>query len=305
MKLIPSQPDGREQLTPQCGQPPRRWHGTTVPPSVRPALVATGMARGVGAGHCSPVARDSIPLRSIIHRLRERGIPSPSGKPYWAPSVLRDLLRRTVYTGTAMDYQTQQKRLTNGSHQRRWRSPDEQVALPDIATAIITPGEQVAVLARLDSNRAAATRSNRDPEATLFRAGFIYCGHCGNRLTVGRHPERGASYRCDWGTADRHNCPRPTIFAHLIDPIVWDAVAKVLRDPETIACEVERRREDGGLARDLAAVVGVTVKIWRPGATDDQGTPHPRWQIDLAPASASSPAHLVSGTACAAARFGG
>jgi site-specific DNA recombinase len=343
-------------------------------------------------------ALDGVPLRSIVLRLRERGIPSPSGKPYWAPSVLRDLLRRTVYTGTATVYQTQQKRLPNGSHQRRWRKPEEQVALPGIAPAIITAEEHAAVLARLDSNKATATRNNRDPEATLLRAGFIYCGHCGNRLTVCRHPERGASYRCDWGTADRHNCPRPTILAHMIDPIVWDAVAKVLRNPETVAREVERRREDGGLARDLAAVdrmlvsisdkqrriakrvaaiddddvaapllaelqalaaqkkaaererndlqwriadeeadsarlrslsqwcqtvaanldaltyeerrlalggLGVTVKIWRPGATDDQGNPHPRWQIDLAPASAFSPAHLVSGTACAGARSAG
>ena len=353
-------------------------------------------------------ALEGVSLRGIVARLRERGIPSPSGKQYWAPSVLRDLLRRTVYSGTATAYQTQQERLPNGSHLRRRRTPEEQVTLPGIAPAIVTPEEHAAVLARLDTNKATATRNNRDPEATLLRAGFIHCGHCGNRLTTTRHPERGASYRCDWGTAHRHNCPRPTILAHMIDPIVWEQVATVLRQPTIIAREVELRREDGSFARDLAAVermieavtdkqgriakrvaaidddvaaplmaelhalattkkvaereqddlrrriadeeadatrlrslsewcqtvasnldaltyaekrlaldgLGVKVRIWRPGATDEQGNPYPRWQITLDPvlplssgsppasetAYAPLPARLVTGSACAGAR---
>jgi site-specific DNA recombinase len=206
-------------------------------------------------------ALDGVSLRAIVYRLRDRGILSPSGKPYWAPTVLRDLLRRTVYTGTATAYQTQYERLPDGSHLRRRRGPDEQVTLPGIAPAIVTAEERAAVLARLDANKAASTRNNREPEATLLRAGFIHCGHCGNRLTVTRHPERGASYRCDWGTAHRHNCPRPTILAHMIDPLVWDVVARVLRHPAIIACEVKRRQEDDSLARDLAAVEGMLATV--------------------------------------------
>jgi hypothetical protein len=73
-------------------------------------------------------------------------------------------------------------------------------------------------------------------------------------MTVQRHAERGASYRYDWGTAPWHNCPRPTILAHMIDPMVWDRVAWVLNHPTIIAQEVERRRKDGSLGQDLAAV---------------------------------------------------
>jgi site-specific DNA recombinase len=206
-------------------------------------------------------ALDGASLRAIVYRLRERGIDSPSGKSYWAPTVLRDLLRRTVYTGTVTAYQTQTERLPNGSHSRRRRTLEEQVLLPGIAPAFITPEEHAAVLARLDMNKAASTRNNRDPEATLLRAGFIFCGHCGNRLTATRHPDRGALYRCDWSTAVRHNCPRPTILAHMIDPIVWERVGTVLRDPKIIAHEVERRREDGRLADDLAAVERMIVTV--------------------------------------------
>ena len=40
----------------------------------------------------------------------------------------------------------------------------------------------------------------------------------------------------------------------MIDPFVWEQIAKVLSDPEIIARDVERRREDGSLDRDHAAV---------------------------------------------------
>jgi site-specific DNA recombinase len=135
-----------------------------------------------------------------------------------------------------------------------------------VAPAIITEDEHKAVIERLNANQAAATRNNKDPEATLLRAGFIYCGHCGNRLTVARHTKSGASYRCDWGTAARHNCPRPTILAHMIDPVVWDVVAKILKDPDTIAQEVARSRDDGSLVRELATLDRMLAQI-----TDKQG----------------------------------
>ena len=39
-----------------------------------------------------------------------------------------------------------------------------------------------------------------------------------------------------------------------MDDAAWPTVAEVLRDPQTIAGEVERYRQDGGLERDRAAV---------------------------------------------------
>jgi site-specific DNA recombinase len=67
---------------------------------------------------------------------------------------------------------------------RQPRPPEEQVLLPDIAPPIVTAEEQAAVLARLAYNQAHAIRNNTRPEATLLRAGFIQCGHCGRSMTA-------------------------------------------------------------------------------------------------------------------------
>jgi hypothetical protein len=58
-------------------------------------------------------------------------------------------------------------------------------------------------------------------------------------------------YRCE----NRQGaCPRPTITATLLDGTVWERAVSILRDPSVIEDEVAKRREDGGLDRDRAAI---------------------------------------------------
>lgn len=52
----------------------------------------------------------------------------------------------------------------------------------------------------------------------------------------------------------------------MIDPVVWDVVAKVLKDPDTIAQEVARSRDDGSLVRELSTLERMLAQI-----TDKQG----------------------------------
>jgi hypothetical protein len=47
----------------------------------------------------------------------------------------------------------------------------------------------------------------------------------------------------------------------VIDPAVWETVASVLRDPDIIAREVAKHRQDGGLARERAAMAGVVESL--------------------------------------------
>jgi hypothetical protein len=132
------------------------------------------------------------------------------------------------------------------------------VTIPNVAEAIVTPDEQAAVAARMEWNKAHSTRNNRNPEATLLRAGIARCGHCGWSLAVAHppvhRPGSAAQYRCVRAEQQGRGCPRPSIAASLIDDAVWAKVAGVLRDPDIIAREVGRRRMDGGLGRELAAI---------------------------------------------------
>ena len=68
------------------------------------------------------------------------------------------------------------------------------------------------------------------------------------------NPKNGAVYRCARGTRELGACPFPSILGHLVDPHVDARVKAVLRDPGIIAREVERRRCEGGLDRDLERI---------------------------------------------------
>lgn len=210
-------------------------------------------------------ALDGTTLRGICSRLMERGIASPTGNPKWTPSVIRNLLLRPVYTGSAVAYRKRAERKSGGGYRQRPGRPDEWVTIPNVAEAIITPDEQAAVAARMEWNQAHSTRNNRDPEATLLRAGIARCGHCGWSLAVAHppadRPGSAAQYRCVRAEQQGAGCPRPTIAASLIDDAVWAKVAGVLRDPNIIAREVERRRTDGGLERELTALAKIVAGI--------------------------------------------
>jgi site-specific DNA recombinase len=169
-------------------------------------------------------------------------IAAPSGAARWQPSSLREILLRPTYAGSLVAL----------------ASTAERVILPGVAEPIVTDEELAAVAARLERNKAHATRHNLHPERSLLRAGYIACGHCGWTLSVSNATPASRSvspqYRC---TAQRQHgpkCSRPSITASMIDPIVWDVVTRLLRRPWIIAREVARHRQDGGLDRQLAAV---------------------------------------------------
>jgi site-specific DNA recombinase len=204
------------------------------------------------------LALEGRSLRGITAYLYERGIPSPTGSPRWTPSVIRDLLLRPIYTGHAVGYATRSERLPGGGYIRRLSTTEERVPLPGIAPAIVTESEGAAVVQRLTTNKAHATRNNRNPEAALLRAGFVKCGHCGWAMSV-QNPSRSAgarsaAYRCTSRARRGHDCPQPKIATRLLDDSVWAKVADILSDPQVISREVARHRQDGGLERDLAAV---------------------------------------------------
>ena len=74
--------------------------------------------------------------------------------------------------------------MPGGKYKRRPATPEEQIALPEFAPAVVCKKEEAAVLSRLQRNKAETTRRNGDPEATLLRAGHVFKGHCGLAMSV-------------------------------------------------------------------------------------------------------------------------
>ena len=204
--------------------------------------------------------------------------------------MIREMLLRPVYSGDAVAYAIRCERRSGGGYLKRPGTPDERVTISDVAEPIVTAEEQRAARSQLESNKQNATRNNRNPEATLLRAGFVRCGHCGWVMCVKNPtpsaPGRSPNYQCNARNLRVHDCPQVNIAASKIDGPVWERVVEVLRNPDVIMAEVERRRQDGDLEHDLAALdklIATTAEkqarlARRVAAIDDDDARHRSWQ---------------------------
>ena len=108
--------------------------------------------------------------------LRDRGIPSPSGKPQWGTSTLDRLLRNEAYIGTV--YYNRYERIEGATRGRttrpRARPREEWIAIPVPAIIDRDTFERVSQISHENwklSPRGAA------PDAWLLR-GLVQCGNC-------------------------------------------------------------------------------------------------------------------------------
>ena len=99
---------------------------------------------------------------------------------------------------------------------------------------------------RLKMNQKFATRNNKH-HFYLLRS-LLVCATCGYTLQ-GRYQKGRVYYYCEHGGKNRYpDVPRHTcsIAGQIIEPIVWDAIAELLRNPQQIvaAWEAEAAKQD-------------------------------------------------------------
>lgn len=144
---------------------------------------------------------------ALAKELTQAGIPTPRGEmKAWRQGTISRILKNRVYLGEVEAYKTEtikeKGRKRDGSEGMILKvipKPTEgRVALPKgIAPELISPELFARVQAQLAGNQSLSKRKNRDPEATLLRAGLIKCGICGSTMTAMRrnNSDRWA-YRC-------------------------------------------------------------------------------------------------------------
>lgn len=203
------------------------------------------------------LALEGVALRAIAAKLQERGILSPTGGVRWSATTIREILVKPVYTGNGLAYLHRYDRV-GGRYKRRPARPDEQVALPGIAPAIVTEQEFAAVASRLQRNKVESTRRNKTPELALLRAGFAICAYCGRVMAIENAapstPHRNPTYRCLSRRKDGLNCQQPSLSSARVDEAVWAGARYVLTHPEVIGLALAQHRDDGGWERELDAV---------------------------------------------------
>jgi site-specific DNA recombinase len=196
---------------------------------------------------------EGLSTDAITYRLRELGIPTPSGKGYWIRSTVLQILKNPAYCGKTYaftrTYGMPKYRLKADTKRKNtgiiWKPREQWVEIPHATPAIVSEETFNAAQEKLTENRRLATR-NKKHEYLL--GGYIYCARCGRafwgapgiKSRDGKHYEY-PFYQCS-GRLKKVTpvkCYNKQHNAHKLEENVWAEVDKVLTHPESVVYYLE------------------------------------------------------------------
>ncbi|MGF6658957.1 site-specific DNA recombinase [Paraburkholderia atlantica] len=209
------------------------------------------------------VALERLSLGEVIRRLGEAGTVTASGKPYWDRSVVWGILRNPAYMGRAAFGKTQacdhQVRVRAQRHSADVpRKPysakraDRQQWIEIPVPAIVSEALFEIVQEQLAENRKLA-RQRRDNAPLRLLQGLTVCGQCRyayyakkvSKSAAKGHQRDYAFYRCVGTDAYRFGgeriCDNLQVRTDKLDELVWHQVVELLRHPDRLKEEYERR----------------------------------------------------------------
>jgi site-specific DNA recombinase len=206
------------------------------------------------------VAIEGLSLGDVMRRLAERGVPTATGNTRWDRATIRGLLLQPAYTGTAKYGKT---RLVPRKNHRRPKRGDPLVPRQDKVTQATLPAEQediavpalisndlfLAAAARLEENRKRHREQKKGAEFLL--SGLLMCHRCGAAYCGRRHrggrrqgPREYVYYRCLGTDKYRYGgeavCSNTSVNGR-VEKIVWADLCDLLKDPERLQRELQRR----------------------------------------------------------------
>jgi site-specific DNA recombinase len=208
------------------------------------------------------VGCEGATLREVCRQLQKEGIKTRSGKSDWNPGTIAKMLVNSTYKGLAAygkkrkierQIQLRQRHLGPGQHRLSFSSyntkREDQEFIP--VTALVSEDLFEAAAQRLAENQ----RRNRERKtgAKYLLQGLLECARCGHAYTgrqsgkirPGYQKDVYFYYRCC--ARDRHSvddesrCDNESIRIMPLDDAVWQDACELLRDPERMKREYERR----------------------------------------------------------------
>ena len=217
------------------------------------ADVARQMFAWVAFEHCS--------IREVCRRLKKQGICTRTGLRDWDPATVSGILRNPAYHGQAAFGKTRmgERRARLRPQRGRPESPRRpSVSYPQPADAWISIAVPAILSTELFDAVAEQLRDNRRRHrvraggAGHLLQGLLVCHHC-RYACYGQSAKNRTSgrvhgyYRCigtDRRRGERRMCTMPTVSMADLDAAVWNDVSAMLRDPQRVRAEYERRRRE-------------------------------------------------------------
>jgi site-specific DNA recombinase len=208
-------------------------------------------------------AAGGVTLHALAAQLTARGVPTPTGRPVWRSTTIRNLLTNPAYKGEAASGRL---RTTPARRRKSALEPvgrgvstrahpsQEWITVP--VPALVTAEQFDLVKRRLTANQRAARRSTTHPY--LLR-GLVSCGICRlscTGVTRTATDTRYRYYRCLGKMAQVSSgrsscCPARFIPATQLDELVWADLCAVLRQPRLVAQALERARSGAWVPQEL------------------------------------------------------
>jgi site-specific DNA recombinase len=208
-------------------------------------------------------AAGGVTLHGLAAQLTARGVPTPTGRPIWRPTTIRNLLTNPAYKGQAAS-----GRLRTAPARRRKSAlepigkgmsttahpSEEWITVP--VPALVAAEQFELVQRRLAANQRSARRSTIHPY--LLR-GLVSCGVCRlacTGVTRTATDTRYRYYRCLGKQARVSSgrascCPARFIPATQLDELVWADLCAVLTQPDLAAQALERAHRGAWVPQEL------------------------------------------------------
>lgn len=217
------------------------------------------------------VGVEGLSLGEARQRLRQQGVPTPTGQAVWDRSSLRGILLNPAYQGTARwgktrlvprknDVRSRRDRPMTQSDRPMTRTSDK-IAMPTLleeqeaigVPALVSAELFAAVAEKLKENRRRYRAQKKGTEFLL--SGLLVCASCGSAYCGRRHRMKTARtgaireyvyYRCLGTDRARHGgeaiCKNACVPAR-VEEAVWSDLCSLLREPERLRREFEQRLE--------------------------------------------------------------
>jgi site-specific DNA recombinase len=208
-------------------------------------------------------ANESLSLQGLAERLNRLHIPTPRGGDRWRASTLGVMLRNEAYIGKLYQfrkYRVEPKIRLKPSVKNKKTSTalrfKEEWIMVEVPSLI--PLELFeAVHKKLKTN---AQLSKRNTKREYLLSGLLYCSQCGGRM--GGHTIHGVPYyRCyRKDNPDKvpfnidgkpQPCSCPEVKAEAIEPVVWDTICELIRDPDLLIQELHRCNTDNSQTKEI------------------------------------------------------
>src|SRR5947209_3676109 len=205
------------------------------------------------------VGRERVSIGEVCRRLRRHGVPTPSGRSIWQPASVWNILRNPAYHGQAAFGRRQRcdrqaPRPARGQyHAFRPKSSTVRVSSDNWISIPVPPLVSEDLFASVQEQlRENQKLSRLRPQgARYLLQGLLICQHCGHALcgVTARSSHRQSwqrqYYRClgsdSWRRQGTRRCCMRAIDMDALDNAVWEDVVALLREPQRVQAEYERR----------------------------------------------------------------